>query len=299
MKIAMLFPYFGKFPEWFDLYLYSCSKNPNIDFIFYTDCTTEFTLPSNVTFRMMAFDDFCCQVSSVLGIQFHPKSPYKICDLRPFFGQIFKQDLMKYDFWGYGDIDLVYGDLSPLLKKTNKYDLVTCHADRIAGHFTIIRKESSYTNLCYKIYNWKERLEEEWVYGMDEHDLTTLVYPFTRYIWSAYRRIGKRLGFIYYNFFRIFNVFFNTVSRHYLQEYYTSILPDNGERWMYELETGKMINPDGIELPYLHFLFFKKTQFYDAETYWKIGFWQVQSKDILNGYGKVIFTNEEVVYENK
>ena len=33
-KIAMIVPYFGKWPEWMDLYLYSCSKNPQVDFLF-------------------------------------------------------------------------------------------------------------------------------------------------------------------------------------------------------------------------------------------------------------------------
>ena len=31
-EICMLIPYFGKFPEWFNLYLYSCSKVKKIDF---------------------------------------------------------------------------------------------------------------------------------------------------------------------------------------------------------------------------------------------------------------------------
>lgn len=26
-KIAIIVPYFGRFQEWFDMYLYSCSKN--------------------------------------------------------------------------------------------------------------------------------------------------------------------------------------------------------------------------------------------------------------------------------
>lgn len=299
MKIAMLFPYFGKLPEWFNLYLFSCSRNSDIDFIFYTDCSVDGPIPENVKFNYISFPDFCTKVSSILNVNFYPESPYKICDLRPFFGHIFKKDLRDYDFWGYGDIDLVYGDLSYLIKKTNKYDLVTSHADRVAGHFALIRKKSDYTHLCYKIDRWKERLEEEYVYGFDEHDFTSLVYPFTKRIWSAYRRIGKHLGFIYYNFFRIPNLFYNAFSRHYFQEFYTSILPKDGEHWIYDLTTGKIKNPKNIDLPYLHFLFFKKTQFYDAKTYWRDGFWQVGNIDFSKVKGSVIFSNERVVYEKK
>ena len=294
----MLFPYFGKFPGWFDLYLYSCSKNTDIDFIFYTDCEVDMYIPKNVKFHHISFEEFCTKVSSILNIEFKPQSPYKICDLRPFFCDIFKDDLIEYDFWGYGDIDLIYGDLSNLIKKTAKYDLVTTHADRVAGHFTLIRKTSKYSNLCYRITSWRERLVEEYVYGLDEHDFTSLVYPFTRYIWSAYRRVGKYLGIIYYNFFRIPNLFFNAFSAHYLQEYYTSVLPKDGENWCYDMEAGKIYNPKRIELPYLHFLFFKKTPFYDAKTYWGKDFWQVGNIDFYHTKGIIQFSNEKVVYNN-
>lgn len=294
----MLFPYFGKLPEWFGLYLYSCSKNPKVDFIFYTDCVIDFYIPQNVIFHHISFEDFCTKVSSILGIKFEPQSPYKICDLRPFFCEIFKEDLNEYDFWGYGDIDLIYGDLTSLINKTLKYDLVTSHADRVAGHFTLVRKSSRYSKMCYEINRWRDRLVEEYVYGFDEHDFTALVYPFTRYIWSAYRRIGKYLGIVYYNFFRIPNVFFNAFSPHYLQEYYTSILPKDGEIWSYDLITGKMYNPEGVELPYLHFLFFKKTQFYEAKTFWRAGFWKVGDMDFYHTKGVIRFSNEKVVFSN-
>ena len=37
-KIAMIIPYFGKFPEWINMYLYSCSYQKLIDFHYFTDC---------------------------------------------------------------------------------------------------------------------------------------------------------------------------------------------------------------------------------------------------------------------
>lgn len=46
-KIAMIVPYFGKWPEWMDLYLYSCSKNPQVDFLFFTDCLVPATVYPN------------------------------------------------------------------------------------------------------------------------------------------------------------------------------------------------------------------------------------------------------------
>ena len=42
-KIAIFIPYFGKFPEWIDLFLYSCSQNAKlseeieVDWLIFTD----------------------------------------------------------------------------------------------------------------------------------------------------------------------------------------------------------------------------------------------------------------------
>lgn len=35
--ICMIIPYFGKFPDWIDLFIQSCRKNSEIDFLFFTD----------------------------------------------------------------------------------------------------------------------------------------------------------------------------------------------------------------------------------------------------------------------
>jgi len=40
-SITILIPYFGKFPEWADLYFETVRKNSSINFIFYTDCDFE------------------------------------------------------------------------------------------------------------------------------------------------------------------------------------------------------------------------------------------------------------------
>lgn len=301
-RIAVIIPYFGKFPEWMDLFLFSCFRNHIllddiiIDWIIFTDndCISKY---SNVIFYKMSFTEYCNYVSNKLNIEFNPQGPYKLCDLKPFYGVIHNSLLKEYTHWAFGDLDLCYGQLSILLTRNRlkKFDLITTHADRVAGHFTVIRKESRYTNLCLQINNWKDKLKDNYVYGLDEHDFTVLIYPATKNIWRAYRYIGKPLKIKYYNFFRIFNYVFNSFSKHYLKEFYTSILPNNGERWLYNLKNSELLNPKNIRLPYLHFLFFKKTKFYDAEVYWKNGFWKIDKKiDFSNCNSFVFFDNTQI-----
>jgi hypothetical protein len=51
--IITIIDYFGKWPEWFQLFLESCKRNPTIDWLFHTDCNYEqFEIP-NVSFKTL------------------------------------------------------------------------------------------------------------------------------------------------------------------------------------------------------------------------------------------------------
>lgn len=71
-------------------------------------------------------------MSKKLNIKFTLKNPYMLVNVKPFLGTIHDDIANKYDFWGYSDIDLIYGDMSYLLNDSNlnKYDLITTHSER-------------------------------------------------------------------------------------------------------------------------------------------------------------------------
>lgn len=303
--ILMIMPYFGALPRWFNLYLYTCIKNSFIDFLFITDCKGMNIPPcKNIKVVFETFGDYCLKVSNRLNINFCPELPYKICDLRPFFAIIHEEYLKGYKFWGYGDIDVVYGNLRLLLpvNRLMRYDVISAHSDRLAGHFTVIRKESKYSRDCYNIKDWERYLESNNVYGLDEHHFTEIVYPAQKFIWMLYRRVGKHLGIKYYSFFDFCNIIPRIFQRLYMKEFLTSVLPQDGEIWQYNTRDGKITNPQNKEIPYLHFLFFKKTKFYNAKTYWGADFWQVNDDKLFNTDNTedrtICFTNHEI-YERK
>ena len=296
-RVAIIIPYFGTFPVWFDLYLYSCSLQKYVDFVFFTDCDySNHQSYENVIFNGISYEDYCKCVSMALGIDFHPDNPYKICDSRPFLGIIHGRDIVRYDWWGYADIDVIYGDLSMLVNQETlkRYDIITTHADRLAGHFTIVRKSSQYTSIGYMIENWKEKLESPLGLGVDEHDFTKVVRPGIIHLFRLYRLINKVINITQYDFFKIPNFVLSFFSKIFIKEYYTSPMPKDGEVWRYNLENCELKSPNGKQLPYLHFLFFKKTPFWSPQNYWRDGFWKVE-----NGTrsGKVLFSNKEVIYE--
>lgn len=305
-KIAIIIPYFGKFPEWMRLFLYSCHLNYRIDhnvfidWIIFTDNSPIENIYPNTKFYYLSFKDYCDRVSDSLHINFHPLTPYKFCDLKPFYGIIHKKELQDYSHWGFGDLDLCYGNLSLVINKMNlrKYRLITTHADRIAGHFTVIEKKSIYTDLCLKISNWEIKLLDENVLGLDEMDFTNLVRPTMTNWLRMYRYLARPFGVGIYKFMRIPNMIHNLYADSLIKEYYTSPLPKNGEQWIWNIETNTLINSSGRSIPYLHFLFFKKTPFWKTPNYWKENFFHIDDKCLKGQKGFVIFNNKSVTYKN-
>lgn len=296
-RVVIIIPYFGKFPVWFDLYLFSCSRQKDVDFLFYTDCDHSiYPQYDNVIYHDMQYDEYCKLASDFLGVNFYPENPYKICDLRPYLAQIHEKDISKYEWWGYADVDVVYGDLSILINQRllAKYDIITTHADRLAGHFTIIRKSSKYTTIGYQIDDWRRKLESPLGLGVDEHDYTKIVRPGVIGLFKLYRGINRIFKVDLYDFFKIPNWVLSKFSRLFIKEYHTSDKPKDGEIWTYDLDSGILMDPCGKSLPYLHFLFFKKTPFWAPIHYWKDGFWKVN--DGVKS-GRVLFTNRDVTYE--
>lgn len=308
-KIAIIIPYFGEFPIWMNLFLYSCTRNHNIsdnitiDWFFITDIQNSRTIKNNYPYIHIinkSFNEYCDYISSILKFDFHPAKPYKLCDLKPFYGIVHKDLIKNYTHWGFGDIDLCYGDLSILIneKRLNKYDLLTTHADRIAGHLTIIKKSSAYQNFCFNIKDYDIKLKDRNL-GLDEHDFTNLVRPSMLYLEYFYRHFLKRFFrkcvLCMYDFMKFPNMIHNLYSKSYIKEFYTSPAPKMGEKWFLDIEKNKIYNPSNKEIPYLHFLFFKKTPFWNTPNYWKPGFYQI-GNDIPDK-GFIFFDNEKICYK--
>lgn len=289
-KVLIIIPYFGCFPEWIDLFFFSCKKNPYIDFLLYTDCAQS-SIDANVRIVNINYIEYCNMVSQKFNITFCPSNKYKLVDLKPFLGILHENDLSPYDFWGFGDLDLVYGDLRIILndKRLLRYDLFTTHSDRCAGHFTVIKVKSKYTKFCLK---FKDKLADEHIYGLDECDFTWMARPMLKYFWVLHRFFRISIPTL----FSIPSFFERTFTRKYIKEFKTSPMPHDNQMWKYDINRGKILDPNSDELPYLHFLFFKKNPYWSSECYWKDKFWQVGNLDYSNIDGFVCIDNQKVKY---
>ena len=168
-SIVILIPYFGRWPEWFPLYLENCRANPSIDWIFYSDCPVPGDSPPNVTFKSTSFADYCRSVSRKLEIDFSPTEAYKLCDLRPAIGQIHERDIEGYDYFGYGDIDVIYGDIREFYTdEVLRYTCISTHRNRLSGHLTLLKNTPLVRSAYRRIPRWREFMANKEYQRLDE-----------------------------------------------------------------------------------------------------------------------------------
>lgn len=110
-SIAYVVPYFGKFPKGFQFWLLSCKCNPSIDWLIFTDDKTPYDYPENVKVTYWTFDQMKKKAQAIYDFPIFLERPYKLCDFKPAYGEIFADELKDYDFWGHCDIDLVWGNI--------------------------------------------------------------------------------------------------------------------------------------------------------------------------------------------
>lgn len=168
-SIAYIIPYFGKLPKSFDFWLLGCRANPTVDFFVFTDDKSNHNYPDNVLINYITFQEFVDKVQKNFNFNICLSKPYKICDFRPAFGEIFSKELSGYDFWGYCDLDMIFGNIRKFYTDDvlDKYDRIGCQ-----GHSTVY-KNTSEVNARYKIgenssYNYKEVFTVDRGFAFDE-----------------------------------------------------------------------------------------------------------------------------------
>ncbi len=263
-SITIVIAYFGKFPEWSDLYFETLRRNSTIKFVFYTDCPKPDIDAPNVVFNNMAFDDYKMWVSSILGFPFHPTSAYKLCDLRPLMGVVHFNDIKDADFYGWADTDLLFGDIRSFYtdQVLRHHDVFSSHSHIISGHLALFRNTKINRNMYQYLGGWKEKLLANEHVGMDE----LLTRAYARYD-EEIGRSKRRL---------ILSFFGQKKTRMHLREQYTtpftpipwldgSLNSDQPSTWFYK--DGRITNDrDGDrEFMYLHFMNFKSSKYrYDG-----------------------------------
>jgi hypothetical protein len=189
-NIALVECWFGRFPDWHNLYLLTCSHNPDVDWFIFHDQVPPKKYPKNVKFHYLKKEDLERQSSSLLGKKISIKNGYKVCDLRPTYGKLFEEFLKDYKFWGYGDSDIFFGQISNFIDEAilDKYDVITSCRCSVTGQFTIFRNSGILKSLYEIIPNYADAFNEDTLSAMDEIPLNQALIEYKKEPIRVYRR---------------------------------------------------------------------------------------------------------------
>jgi hypothetical protein len=253
-KIIIIIPYFGKLPFWMPYFLLSCKFNPTINWTIISDEAYQFDIPENVKFINQTYKSYCEKVSEKLCIKFNPSNTYKLCDIKPALGYIHPDLISGYDFWAFGDLDLIYGDLRKYFTESrlSKKSLFSTMATRVSGHLCLIRNQPKLNQAFMLVKDWKLIFEDDMHYAFDEKKFSKV---FIKH---------KNLPEILRSFAKLFNPWLRLGE---FVEAYTT--PNARIKWMdgtsnfpttWYWINGRVTNNlnEDVLFPYFHFMVWKK-----------------------------------------
>ena len=203
-KIALIQVWLGEFPEYFKYHLKTCENQSYIDFLIFTDHTSDFELPSNVKIFNTTKTQIETKISKLVDYSITLHNNKKTCDLKASYGDLFKEYLTEYDYVGCYDMDTLMGDLynwvHPYL---GKYDFIstadpTFH-NRLSGPFLIWKNQQDLNNI-YKKLNFVDIMSLPDVYCFEEKEFSNFIidnYP-TKLIYNS-QNLDNSTGKILYD----------------------------------------------------------------------------------------------------
>ncbi len=167
-KIGVIVTWFGNLPSYFPAWLKSAEANSSIDFIVISDQDVV-SDKSNILIHKTTLSSEIKKYQKVLGRRVAIQDAYKFCDCRLFFGVLYAELLQNYDFWGYCDIDLIFGNIRNFVT-----DDVLKQNDRIYmyGHLCLYRNNEQMNHiydLTGGIYSLDEIFEGKAKTTPEEH----------------------------------------------------------------------------------------------------------------------------------
>ena len=157
-KSVIILPYFGALPPYFGTYLKSL-EGKNMDVLWISDLEVPHH-PDNFKIVRMSFGDIKQRAAKVLGTRVVMNGGRRLCDFRPMYAAIFEEFIREYDYWGWGDCDLVYGkafnDFLSSTVEAGKYDAVSMHRAFMSGPTCFCRNTPLLRDLYQKAANWRE-----------------------------------------------------------------------------------------------------------------------------------------------
>lgn len=143
--------YFGQWPSYFQFWLNSCAYNSKIDFYLVSDIAADsYVFPENVILISKTFTGLQELVKSKFpDLNVSLDRPYKLCDFKTAYGYLFEDIFEGYDYWGFFDIDTIWGNIVKFIPENLDSHLIKIFP---CGHLSFIRNISPW-NKIYELVN--------------------------------------------------------------------------------------------------------------------------------------------------
>ena len=294
-KIGIIICFLGEWPMWLPFFLESCAFNQSIDWLFFSDHKIPGCTNKNINYQLLTKDKFNKLATEKLELRTSVNDPYKLCDFKPAYGKIFEDYLKEYNFWGYSDIDLIYGNISDFITPDIllQYDIISTYSGFISGPLTIYRNRNDINKLFMQAVNYSDVYQNSCHFGFDEnirhkktcgtfiqekvlmvsflyHYLKIFHFKFVKmkelkyqFQWY-YKRNSIKQG----NLFDMTDVILYSVKKGKIKAYFKEIMLSDrhfertrNNNWFFSWRNGILVNKDsGEKIMAFHFIDQKKLQ---------------------------------------
>lgn len=144
-SICIIHCWFGQEHSLMKYWLKSCEYNKTIDFLVFSDIEVEH-IPDNVKWMKTSLENVKTKIQDCFDFQITLDAAYKLCDFKPAYGEVFQSYIHGYEYWGYCDSDLIFGDIRKWVT-----DEIMDDYERIytRGHLSIFRNTGT-VNAYYR-----------------------------------------------------------------------------------------------------------------------------------------------------
>ncbi|MBN2562236.1 MAG: hypothetical protein JXQ75_15030 [Phycisphaerae bacterium] len=117
----------------------------------------------------MSFGDYKRRVGAALDLSLGSIDPYKICEIRTACGVVFEDEIRGFDYFGYGDLDVVYGDLRRFYDDhVLTHDVISTHEWCTSGHLLLMRNAPKLRRAFERVQCWRPLFASKRRYRFDE-----------------------------------------------------------------------------------------------------------------------------------
>lgn len=169
VKICVIIVHFGELPPWLPLWQITAEKNHDIDFHLFSDRKGSASA-RNVIWHDLDLVGFnSLETVNSLGLRL--EIPYKLCDVRPAFAKIFPDLVAEYDYWGWGDLDVVYGRIRDCINSSlGVFDYIATGWNGQSGPLAFLRNQERVNSLFLSIPDWQHKMNGAEPRALDEVD---------------------------------------------------------------------------------------------------------------------------------